>query len=587
MYNKTLVKLKDYLMKILFMIFVTTITLFATLEKDDQKIDDWDYNATTQISDKKINRAMPMSTMASSPVMKMKSESIGFSVGGAKDADNFYENIKNEYLPKLNSITYEGVFYDHYFELPKNSSCESLFCPSYTTFKRENPFTKKDEYFLSVGLESNIKESDFKRKKLNIVVVLDISGSMSSSFDKYYYDKKEHNKRKEPDLSKMQIANKSLVNMIEHLKDEDRLGVVLFDNKAYKAKPLRLVKNTDINATKKHILDLKSRGGTNWSEGYKSGLTLFEKLEPKLKDPQIYENRVIFLTDAMPNRGELSEKGLFGLVDSASQNGIYTTFIGIGVDFNNDLVEAISKTKGANYFSVHSDIEFAKRLDEEFDFMVTPLVFDLSLTLTSNKIEAIYGTPDAKRSNGKIMYVNTLFPSKNSDHMIKGGIILIKVTDIKNLNLSVSYKDRTGKSYKNSQHVTFETESKKDKNGIKKAILLSDYVTLMQNWMLDMRADCQDKVTNIVNISLEKRAFIYPPDREHYEMIETWERKSCSLKVSEGYKKLLTLFRDDFKQRGEYFKDDKFEKELNALDILLSSKEETKNIKIDDWDSKR
>lgn len=574
-------------MKILFMIFVTTITLFATLEKDDQKIDDWDYNATTQISDKKINRAMPMATMASSPVMKMKSESIGFSVGGAKDADNFYENIKNEYLPKLNSITYEGVFYDHYFELPKNSSCESLFCPSYTTFKRENPFTKKDEYFLSVGLESNIKESDFKRKKLNIVVVLDISGSMSSSFDKYYYDKKEHNKRKKPDLSKMQIANKSLVNMIEHLKDEDRLGVVLFDNKAYKAKPLRLVKNTDINATKKHILDLKSRGGTNWSEGYKSGLTLFEKLEPKLKDPQIYENRVIFLTDAMPNRGELSEKGLFGLVDSASQNGIYTTFIGIGVDFNNDLVEAISKTKGANYFSVHSDIEFAKRLDEEFDFMVTPLVFDLSLTLTSNKIEAIYGTPDAKRSNGKIMYVNTLFPSKNSDHMIKGGIILIKVTDIKNLNLSVSYKDRTGKSYKNSQHVTFETESKKDKNGIKKAILLSDYVTLMQNWMLDMRADCQDKVTNIVNISLEKRAFIYPPDREHYEMIETWERKSCSLKVSEGYKKLLTLFRDDFKQRGEYFKDDKFEKELNALDILLSSKEETKNIKIDDWDSKR
>ncbi len=576
-------------MRTLFIIFFTAVTLFATLEKDDQKIDDWDYNATTQISDKKINRAMPMSTMSSSPVMKMRAESIGFSVGGAKDADNFYENIKNGYLPKSDSITYEGVFYDHYFQLPKNSSCEALFCPSYTTFKRENPFTKKDEYFLSVGLESNIKESDFKRKKLNIVVVLDISGSMSSSFDKYYYDKKKHTKQREPNLSKMQIANRSLVNMIDHLKDEDRLGVVLFDNRAYKAKPLRLIKNTDINATKKHILDLKSRGGTNWSEGYKSGITLFEKLEPKLKDPQIYENRVIFLTDAMPNRGELSEKGLFGLVDSASKDGIYTTFIGIGVDFNNDLVEAISKTRGANYFSVHSDVEFAKRLDEEFNFMVTPLVFDLSLTLNSNKIEAIYGTPDAEKSNGEIMYVNTLFPSKNSDQRIKGGIILIKVSDPKDLNLSVSYKDRTGKSYKNSQHITFEIESKRDKKGIKKAILLSDYVTLMQNWMLDMRADCQDKVIDIVNIPLEQRAFIYPPDREDYEMLETWERKSCPLKVSEGYKKLLTLFRDDFRQRANYFKDDKFEKELNALDRLLSSKSKDKpeNIKIDDWNSIR
>ena len=59
----------------------------------------------------------------------------------------------------------------------------------------------------------------------------------------------------------------------------------------------------------------------------------------------------------------------------------YATFIGIGVDFNSELVESISKIRGANYYSVHSAEEFKKRLDDEFEFMVTPLVFGLTLKL--------------------------------------------------------------------------------------------------------------------------------------------------------------------------------------------------------------
>ena len=35
-------------------------------------------------------------------------------------------------------------------------------------------------------------------------------------------------------------------------------------------------------------------------------------------------------------------------------HGIHTTLVGVGLDFNTDLVERISKVRGANYFSVHS-----------------------------------------------------------------------------------------------------------------------------------------------------------------------------------------------------------------------------------------
>jgi len=46
----------------------------------------------------------------------------------------------------------------------------------------------------------------------------------------------------------------------------------------------------------------------------------------------------------MPNMGELNKNRLFGLAKRGSERGIQQ-FIGIGVDFNNDLVEYVSKNQ--------------------------------------------------------------------------------------------------------------------------------------------------------------------------------------------------------------------------------------------------
>ena len=43
---------------------------------------------------------------------------------------------------------------------------------------------------------------------------------------------------------------------------------------------------------------------------------------------------------------------------------------GVGLDFNSELVESISKVRGANYYSVHSPGEFKRRLVDDFDFAV-------------------------------------------------------------------------------------------------------------------------------------------------------------------------------------------------------------------------
>jgi Ca-activated chloride channel family protein len=595
--------------RLLLLILIANVTLFAMTKKTNKNVtDDWEYNSTIEMKD--ATRTMPTAGYTKGGVVAMSAptpkafrsvKKVGLAVGGAKDTNNFKANIDKGYLPKLDSITYEGQFYQHYFDTGLNGdSCKDLFCPSYSSAKRLNSFSNEDEYFLSVGLNSGIEEGNFKRKKLNLVVVLDISGSMGSSFDAYHYDNmgnRVNNDKSDKHKKKMQIANESIVAMLSHLKEDDRLGIALFDHGSYRAKPLSLVGNSDKEAIRDHVLALTERGGTNWSAGYNEGTKLFEGINTS--DP-LYENRIIFLTDAMPNTGELSKNKLFGLAKNASERNIHTTFVGVGVDFNNDLVEYVSKTKGANYFSVHSSSAFSKLLDEEFEYMVTPLVYDLELKLNSSNyaIEAVYGSPDANMATGQIMKVNTLFPSKNDGTATKGGVVLLKLKKLgegskDDIKLDVSYTDVNGKAFANAQNISFKSKGAYyyDNSGIEKAIIVSDYVTIMKNWLMDTRAGCNDDVKWMMESSpaIMKRCMEYPPKRSLYPVMPTWEKKSCKLKVSSGYQKLFQAFKKVYINEMNAIGDESLNQELNILNTLIGQKtSEIAPLKkpVDDWQFK-
>ena len=500
-------------------------------------------------------------------------QALGFAVGGAKDTGSFLQNLEKGYLPKYDSITYEGLFYDYYFDTGVGGGkCNALFCPSFSRAVTRDLYSDETEYYLSVGLNSGLTEESFQRKKLNLVIVVDISGSMGSPFDSYFYDTPSAKASAEDrHKTKMQIANESIVAMMNHLHAEDRFGVILFDDRAYRAKPLRLVEHTDMKAIAGHILELRQQGGTNWKAGYDDAVKLFAAMGKNLTDPTIYENRIIFITDAMPNRGELSNDGLFGMVRDAAGKGIFTSFIGVGIDFNPELVEHVTKTRGANYFSVRSASEFKKRLADEFDFMVTPLVFDLQLHVASRNytIEGVFGSPEADLATGEVMKINTLFPSRTEDNQVKGGVVLVKLKKTapghELVNLTVRYKDRAGKEFKIEDKADFAGDkSNFDNNGIRKAVLLTEYVSLVKNWLIDAHKGCNDQVEG-PTFPLPRYGIANPLTRPEIQMLPTWERKSCPQDVSPGYRNFFTLFSKHFREEMQIIGDKTLEKELKML----------------------
>ena len=176
------------------------------------------------------------------------------------------------------------------------------------------------------------------------------------------------------------------------------------------------------------------------------------------------------------------------------------------MDFNTNLIERTTKVRGANYFAVHSNKEFKKRMNEEFKYMVSPLLFDLNLTVSTEGnqfvIDEIYGSnqeeKDKNETSANLMSVKSLFPSPaNDDNETKGSIIILKLkkngknakmqkNEKINIRFSVSYNDKTGKTFKNDKYAQFGNDEDNecfDTKGVRKGILLSRFVEICKDWI--------------------------------------------------------------------------------------------------------
>ena len=70
-------------------------------------------------------------------------------------------------------------------------------------------------------------------------------------------------------------------------------------------------------------------------------------------------------------------------------------------------------------------------MEEEFDYLVTPSVFNISVSMESNQYyaERVYGSPGYEiPTAGKLMYIDSTFPSpQDKEEMSKGGIVIAKL----------------------------------------------------------------------------------------------------------------------------------------------------------------
>jgi len=136
----------------------------------------------------------------------------------------------------------------------------------------------------------------------------------------------------------------------------------------------------------------------------------------------------------------------------------------MGLDANAEPADILSGIRGANHYFIHSATEFERRLGEEFDYMVTPLVYDLNLDVDADgyEIEAVHGSPSADAATDRLMHVGTLFFLRQAGRRgsrRRRPVRLKETSSDADLDLVASWTERDGGEYTERVTVDVPNES--------------------------------------------------------------------------------------------------------------------------------
>ena len=217
------------------------------------------------------------------------------------------------------------------------------------------PDNRAERVFVKVGLEGLRVPVIPERIPLNIAIVLDKSGSMGSD-------------------RKMQNAKRGAIEIVERLDRDDIISLIVYDNYPRVLIPAQRVKNK--GALVETISSIFSGGSTALYGGVTLGAT-----EVRRNLSWRHINRIILLSDGLANVGPQSTEELAYLGRSLGSEGITVTTIGVGLDYNEDLMTALASRSGGNAYFASAAHELPKIFAEEIGEAMTVVARDVRIRL--------------------------------------------------------------------------------------------------------------------------------------------------------------------------------------------------------------
>lgn len=196
----------------------------------------------------------------------------------------------------------------------------------------------------------------FNRRPMNISVVLDRSGSMA-------------------DERKIDYAKQAVISLIDQLSSEDLLSIVIYDDQIETLLPTQRVK--DKRYIKRLVREVFPRGSTNLGGGMING---FEQVESNLD--REYINRVILLSDGLANQGITDPSQLNRIANRYRSKSISLTTMGVGLDYNENLMLGLAESGGGNYYFIESPRQLASIFEKELHGLFSTIAQNARIELT-------------------------------------------------------------------------------------------------------------------------------------------------------------------------------------------------------------
>lgn len=309
--------------------------------------------------------------------------------GGAQDVRHFRSVALVDGIPDSDSLTIEGLMGEHDLTMAANRPCAQTLCITASAMQASLPTRPDDKLFVGLGFSSNIAPDGWRREPLNLVAVVDKSGSM--------------------DGRPLDLVRESLLQILGQMKAGDRMGIVLYGNESHV-----YLEPSDVGDNRGRIAAairaIESNGSTNMEAGLRVGYDLAHDTAPAFKG----NTRVMLFTDEQPNVGNTDAGTFMGMAREASAKGIGLTTIGVGVQFDGALATRVSSVRGGNLFFIDSLPSVKTVFAKELDNMVSEVAHDVRLTMTpatGQAITGIFGVPDGLMEQGKDGTISVVVPT--------------------------------------------------------------------------------------------------------------------------------------------------------------------------------
>ncbi len=194
--------------------------------------------------------------------------------------------------------------------------------------------------FLQITLKASGGELR-SRKPVNLCVVLDRSGSMGEE-------------------GKIVNAKAALDALIDRLLPDDIFSLVIYDDVVDVLRPARCA--GDRRELHDLVEGIQPRGWTNLGGGMMEGFAQVGRYAGSR-----YVNRVVLLSDGLANRGITDPCELGREARRCRERSISLTTMGVGLDYNENLMTSLAAEGGGNYYFIESPRHLSSILGREFD----------------------------------------------------------------------------------------------------------------------------------------------------------------------------------------------------------------------------
>ena len=216
-----------------------------------------------------------------------------------------------------------------------------------------------------IGLSLTLQANDLAAgdrpqvRNVDMVIVLDRSGSMQGS--------------------KLEDARRAVLKLLSNLSAKDRFALVTYSDGVQIVSGLANVTKDNRALLNSAVNRVRAGGGTNLGAGLQAGINL-------LRTPLVSTNsaRLILISDGLANRGITDVKSLTGIASAAVESEFSISTVGVGVDFNEQLMTAIADRGTGNYYYLENPAAFAEVFQQEFYNSQTASITGLKIQFPVN-----------------------------------------------------------------------------------------------------------------------------------------------------------------------------------------------------------